>query len=93
MREIFQDVTDGYGHDYPEWREVYDPMSVVFDYLPTQEEIDEAVEDNWDDFLRAYYLTSDEGGSIARDRFHQNTGIPPSEIDWDLWREIKRGTP
>jgi hypothetical protein len=92
MREIFEDVT-GTDYDYEEWREIYDPMSTVFMYHDTEEENDEEVEQYWDEFLRAYYLTSAEPGNVSRDQFHRDTGIPESRIDWDLWKNIKRGTP
>jgi hypothetical protein len=90
MREIFNDVAGGY--DYHEWREIYDPMSVVFEYHDTEDEDDEAIEEGWDEFLRSYYLTSGEPGSVPREQFHNDTNIPPAEVDWDLWRAIKRGT-
>lgn len=49
----------------------------------------------WDEFLRAYYLTRAERGSLTRDRFHRNIGIRRRdwEMDWDEWRALKRGTP
>lgn len=49
----------------------------------------------WDEFLRAYYLTRGERGSISRTRFHQDIGIRSRdwEMDWQEWREVKRGTP
>jgi len=49
----------------------------------------------WDEFLRAYYLTRDERGSVTRDRFHRDIGIRKRdwEMDWEEWRELKRGTP
>jgi hypothetical protein len=49
----------------------------------------------WDEFLRAYYLTRGERGSISRTRFHQDIGVRSRdwEMDWDEWRERKRGTP
>jgi hypothetical protein len=92
MREIFEDVT-GSDFEYDEWREVYDPMSLSLRYTGNDEEDDENVETYWDEFLRAYYLTSAEPGSVSREQFHQDTGIPESRIDWGLWKSIKRGTP
>jgi hypothetical protein len=92
MREIFEDIT-GTDYNYEEWREIYDPMSTVFMYHDTEEENDEEVEQYWDEFLRAYYLASAEPGSVSREQFHQDTGIPSSQVDWDLWKQIKRGTP
>lgn len=49
----------------------------------------------WGEFLQAFYLTSGERGSISRDRFYRNIGIRKRdfEMDWQEWREIKRGTP
>jgi hypothetical protein len=87
MQNIFTDVTGGSltGSNYLEWRELYDHLSVIFD-------TDEEIEHYWDQFLRAFYLTSSEPGSVSRQRFYRNTGIPANQIDWDLWREIKRGT-
>lgn len=71
--------------DYPEWRETFNHFQVIFDD-------EEEIEGGWDEYLRAYYLTSGEAGHVDRDEFHNNTGIPRSEIDWELWRAIKRGT-
>jgi hypothetical protein len=95
MQDIFRDVTDESLRDgnYREWREVYDPLSVIFEYHDTDAEDDEEVEEYWDEFLRAYYLTTGEENYVLRDQFHNDSGIPKSELDWDLWREIKRGTP
>jgi hypothetical protein len=49
----------------------------------------------WDEFLRAFYLTSSESDHISRDRFYRDIGIRKRdfEMDWQEWREIKRGTP
>lgn len=49
----------------------------------------------WDEFLRAFYLTLNEKGSMPRDRFYRSIGIRKKdfEMDWQEWREIKRGTP
>ena len=93
MRRIFDDVTSHNGIEYQEWLEVWGPMSTVYNYIDDDEERAAAEETGWDEFLRAYYLTSDEPGAIPRERFHQDTNIPPSQVDWELWREIKRGTP
>src|SRR6185312_5514924 len=90
MQAIYMQVK-GLGHDprnltdYPEWRDTFDHMAVIFDG-------DEEIEEGWDEYLRAYYLTSDEDGHVDRAEFHSDHGIPRSEIDWELWRAIKRGT-
>lgn len=49
----------------------------------------------WREFLKAYYLTRGERGSIKRDTFHRHIGIRRQDwqMDWAEWREIKRGTP
>jgi hypothetical protein len=87
MQDIFENITGGLtGHNYLEWRELYDPMSVIFDD-------DSETEEYWEQFLRAYYLASSEAGSVSRDQFHRETGIPRSELDWELWRNLRRGTP
>jgi hypothetical protein len=95
MEDIFTNVTGGSltGNDYLEWREIYDPLSVTFTYHDTDEENNAAIERYWDEFLRAYYLTTHDSGYVPRAQFHTDTGIPDSQIDWDLWRSIKRGTP
>lgn len=93
MRRIFNDVTSNSGINYSEWEEVWGPMSTVYNYIDDDEEREEAEEEGWEEFLRAYYLTSDEPGAIPREQFHRNTNIPQSQVDWELWREIKRGTP
>jgi hypothetical protein len=95
MRGIFENIAGTLtGTDYLEWRQVYDQFSATFiDESASREVNDAEVERYWDEFLRAYYLTSDEYGSVPRRQFHSDTGIPRSEIDWDLWQQIKRGTP
>lgn len=93
QRRIFDDVTSHNGIEYEEWKEVWGPMSTVYNYIDDDEEREEAELNGWDEFLRAYYLTSDEPGAIPRERFHQDTNIPQSQVDWELWRTIKRGTP
>jgi hypothetical protein len=91
MRAIFRRVKMLAGDPadltgYLDWREIYDPLSIIFDG-------DAEVERYWNMFLRSYYLTSNEPGSVPRRRFHNETGIPDSQVDWDLWRAIRRGTP
>lgn len=93
QRQIFNDVTSDSGIEYEEWKEVWGSMSTVYNYIDDDEEREEAELNGWDEFLRAYYLTSDEPGAISREQFHQNTNIPKSQVDWELWRTIKRGTP
>jgi hypothetical protein len=87
MQRIFIDITGGLaGTNYPEWRELYDPLAVIFDDYGE-------IEFYWSEFLGAYYLTTSESGHVNRKQFHRETGIPQSEIDWELWKELKRGTP
>lgn len=95
MQGIFESITGGLtGNNYSEWREIYDNFSATFLDPSASNEVNNAeVERYWDEFLRAYYLTTSESGFILRRQFHTDTGIPESEIDWDLWRSIKRGTP
>jgi hypothetical protein len=49
----------------------------------------------WGEFLRAFYLTTAERGHLKRDDFYQRIGIRKRdfEMDWETWRELKRGTP
>jgi hypothetical protein len=92
MQQIYVDITaphepPGNGlTGYLDWREIYDPLSIIFD-TPQQ------VERYWDRFLRAYYLTTHDAGFERRETFHNDTGIPYGEMDWDLWRMMRRGTP
>jgi len=74
---------------FAEWRELY-LNSVAPLQMGDREELQ-----FWDEFLRAYYLTRDERGSVIRDRFHRDIGIRSRdwEMDWQEWREVKRGTP
>jgi hypothetical protein len=80
MRNTFRDVTGGYT-GYLDWRELFDGLSVIFD-------TDEETEEYWDMFLRAFYLDSHDRRSVPREEFYRETGIPASEIDWSLWRDI-----
>lgn len=90
MQAIYRQIR-GLAHDprnlidYQDWRETFDHFEPIFDG-------DEEIEQGWDEYLRAYYLTTDEAGHVPREDFHNDTGIPRSEIDWDLWRALRRGT-
>jgi hypothetical protein len=87
MHEIYTYITgENPRHDnYRDWRELFDDTGV------------EIVEDNpreierlWNEFLRAFYLTSDEEGSIARDIYYADSGLGSDRIDWEVFREIKK---
>jgi hypothetical protein len=96
MEQIYADIT-GSLTGYLDWRELYDPLSVVAEVNRRDGSVDWVasypdIEEIWDDYLRAYYLTTHEPGHITRDVFAARTGIPNSAMDWDLWREMRRGT-
>ncbi len=90
MQDTYRHIR-GLAHDrrnlteYQDWRDTFDHLSVIFDS-------DEEIEEGWDEYLRAFYLTTDEDGHITRQDFYNMTGIPKSQIEWDLWRALKRGT-
>jgi hypothetical protein len=44
----------------------------------------------WDQFLRAFYLTGDDEGSVPRNDFYADSGLTKRRIDWQKWREVKR---
>jgi hypothetical protein len=94
MKEIFEDVTDDASRiNYDEWLETWGAIGSVYNYIDDEDERNEAEEEGWEEYLRAYYLTSDEPGAVSREQFHQDTNIPRSQVDWGLWKQIKRGTP
>jgi len=104
MSAIYRRVyAEAYGNwsltGYPEWRDLWNPLEIIF-YQSNQSgqrvvnaQIYRDIERYWDEFLRAYFLTTGESGYVTRERFHDDTGIPPGEMDWELWRALKRGTP
>src|SRR6267154_274804 len=67
---------------YLDWRDLFLPLEVIFDG-------DAEKQRYWDMFLRAFMLSTHQKGHIKRETFYSRTGIPRSEIDWDLWRDIK----
>lgn len=91
MRAEFERVTGGITN-YEAWREIYDPMSTNFINESDPDETERETEQYWDEFLRAYYLTSNESGSVPRSQFHRDSGIPPRRVDWEEWRTLRRGT-
>ena len=49
----------------------------------------EIIDRLWEDFLRAFWLVSDEPDSMPRDEWYDEADVDRSLIDWDRWREIK----
>lgn len=43
----------------------------------------------WEDFLRAFYLTTGESGHITRAEWYDMAGVNSGNIDWQAWREVK----
>jgi hypothetical protein len=90
---IWRDVTRGtdrFDSDLMrDWFELY-RNSVE----PLQLDEDEFYE-FWRDFLKAFYLTTGERGHIKRDTFYRRLGVRKRDfgMDWQEWRELKRGTP
>lgn|SRR6185312_1517613 len=92
IRERAHDSQDLTGYD--EWRATYDPLQGIFRYPDSSPEAnDRRVERYWRQYLRAFYLTTHEPGHINRRTFYTQSGIPKREIEWELWRQVKRGTP
>jgi hypothetical protein len=46
----------------------------------------------FDEFLRAFWLDTDDDGMIPRAQFYDDADLVPDLIDWDEWREW-RDTP
>ena len=46
----------------------------------------------FEEFLRAFWLDSDDDGFVRRTRFYEDADITPALIDWPEWREW-RDTP
>jgi hypothetical protein len=91
--QIWRDTAHGNDRRSPglmgEWWDLY-KNSVA----PLQMDRDEELE-YWEKFLQAFYLTSGERGSLPRDRFYRDLGVRKRDfgMDWQEWRELKRGTP
>lgn len=84
----YRSVT-GTGTGYLDWRDLYESITIAFDDDSERVKF-------FGEFLRAYYLTTAEPGHITRRKFHQDTGVPQRSktwMDWDAWREMRRGTP
>jgi hypothetical protein len=93
MREIWNEFADdhvpvdrrGSEHEvaeYETWREIFDSQAVIFDD-------NEETEHFWEQFLRAFYVDPDNDDAIRRDDYYDESGIAPSGIDWEAWREAK----
>lgn len=92
-REIFYRIT-GSHRGWTEWYQSADmPMLYAADpsASPATQERERLAA--WEMYLRAFYLTTGERGHMTRESFYNATGVPPSAIEWDEWREIRRGTP
>lgn len=91
--EIWRDITVDRDRQNPElfaeWRELYENATAPLMMNATEDLI------YWRQFLRAYYLTLGERNSLSRRQFHMNIGVRQRdwEMDWEEWRELKRGTP
>jgi hypothetical protein len=86
MQEVYRDVT-GSLTGYLDWFDIFEDLQVDFDDNREKEYF-------WDMFLRSFYLSTGDSGYIRRGgpgdpgRFYQETGIPPSAIDWAGWRDL-----
>lgn len=90
MREIWFYITGVPAEwgDYEDYKEIFYDTGV----LSVEEDQDEIVQ-LWDQFLRAFYLTTNESGSVSRSDWYAASGLHRDRIDWAAWREVKRGTP
>lgn len=80
LRGTYQDVT-GTTTGYLDYRELFDNYSFIYD--------DEEKLEYFDMFLRAFYLNRDAPGSVSRDEFWRQSGVPKSAFDWEEWREVR----
>jgi hypothetical protein len=81
MQRIYQRWNGRSLTGYLDWRDLFEPLEVIFDG-------DSEKEQYWDMFLRAFKLSTHDRGYIRRETFYNRTGIPRSQIDWSLWRDI-----
>lgn len=82
MREIFERVTQSQvDAEYQVWRELFQEHEVIFSS-------NQEIEQYWNMFLRAFFLTTKDPGHVKRSTFYNRTGIPRKRIDWSLWRDI-----
>jgi hypothetical protein len=94
MREIYTRVNNGKLTEYLDWRELFMQHEVVFaepmtgTETPSPAVIQRQVEEGFNLFLRAFKLSTHQRGHVKRETFFSRTGIPRSEIDWALWRDI-----
>jgi len=81
MQRLYYRVNGRSLTEYQDWRDLFEPLEIIFDG-------DSEKEQYWDMFLRAFKLRTSDPGHIKRETFYKRTGIPRSEIDWALWRDI-----
>jgi hypothetical protein len=91
LRDVFLDIAGGswsYGDtedDYQNYKELWLDTGVTV----VEDDEDELVW-LWDQFLRAFYLTSAEPGNVSRSQYYQDSGLGKDRIDWERYREIKK---
>jgi hypothetical protein len=87
---IWNEITGDYAQypddmrDAPEWWDLYLDTGAYLNRNYVQ------VNYFWGEFLRAFWLNSQEDGSIPREDFYDDAEIPPSLVDWERWRELKK---
>jgi hypothetical protein len=74
---------------YDEWHQLF------LDSVAALELDNDEREDFWEKFLRSFYLTTRESGHIRRSEYYADLGVRQRDydLDWEEWRELKRGTP
>jgi hypothetical protein len=90
LQQEYHAIT-GTGYEYPDWYDLFTSLQIEFDDDAEHEYF-------WELFLRSFYLASDDPGSVRRGdsndpgRFYRESGIPPSAVDWSLWRDLHKTT-
>jgi hypothetical protein len=92
MRERFNEIADedditynDRGQAYREWRDFFEDTGITL-----TEDDNREIERLFSEFLRAFYLTSDNRDSFPRDDYYADSGLGSDRIDWERFREIKK---
>lgn len=71
-------------HDCPEWWDLYlDTGAWISQDYGTVNVL-------WRDFLRAFWLNSQEDDWLPRTEWYDEADVNAQMIDWEEWREIKK---
>lgn len=88
LRETWEDITNAPLFQMYDWLELWRDTGVEL-----IEDDEDTLVQWWEDFLRSHYLVSSEFGSMSRNDYYNEVGLGRNRVDWEQFKDIKRGTP